>query len=113
MTGVVSLVMTKNSLEITTGIFMHYYVYMMASNNNKVLYIGVTNNISRRVYEHKTGAIEGFTKKYNVHKLVYAEKHESIDTAIMREKQLKGWLRSKKEELIAINNPDWQDLMPL
>ena len=87
-----------------------YYVYMMASNNNHALYIGVTNNLSRRVYEHKTGILTGFTEKYNVHKLVWCESCHDIKNAIAREKQLKKWSRSKKEMLINKMNPEWADL---
>ena len=87
-----------------------YYVYMMASNNNHALYIGVTNNLSRRVYEHKTGILAGFTEKYNVHKLVWCESCHDIKSAIAREKQLKRWSRSKKEMLINKMNPEWSDL---
>ncbi|MEE3423733.1 GIY-YIG nuclease family protein [Aristaeella lactis] len=87
-----------------------YYVYMMASNNNHALYIGVTNNLPRRVYEHKTGILAGFTEKYNVHKLVWCESCHDIKSAIAREKQLKRWSRSKKEMLINKMNPEWADL---
>ena len=87
-----------------------YYVYMMASNNNSALYIGVTNNLPRRVYEHKTGMLAGFTEKYNVHKLVWCESCHDIKSAIAREKQLKRWSRSKKEMLINKMNPEWADL---
>ena len=87
-----------------------YYVYMMASNNNHALYIGVTNNLPRRVYEHKTGILAGFTEKYNVHKLVWCESCHDIKSAIAREKQLKRWSRSKKEMLINKMNPEWSDL---
>jgi len=87
-----------------------YYVYMMASNNNHALYIGVTNNLPRRVYEHKTGMLAGFTEKYNVHKLVWCESCHDIKSAIAREKQLKRWSRSKKEMLINKMNPEWSDL---
>ena len=87
-----------------------YYVYMMASNNNHALYIGVTNNLPRRVYEHKNGLLEGFTEKYNVHKLVWCESCHDIKSAIAREKQLKRWSRSKKEMLINKMNPEWADL---
>ena len=88
------------------------YVYIMASKNNTVLYVGVTSNLPRRVYEHKTGLIEGFTKQYNIHKLVYAEKFDNIKAAILREKQLKGWSRAKKDALITAANPDWSELPP-
>ncbi len=87
-----------------------YYVYLMSNSTNTVLYAGVTNDLKRRVYEHKEKLIEGFTRKYNVDKLVYYEVAESIEGAIAREKQLKGLLRSKKNELIARHNPFWHDL---
>ena len=83
---------------------------MMTNEYNNVLYIGVTNNLSRRVYEHKNGLLEGFTQRYNVHKLVWFENCHDVKVAIAREKQLKGWIRSKKEELVRQMNPDWRDL---
>ena len=89
-----------------------YYVYMMTNKNNNVLYIGVTDNLCRRVNEHKTGAVEGFTKKYNVKKLVYAEQFNEVKCAIAREKQLKGWVRVKKNNLIASVNPNWEEIAP-
>ena len=87
-----------------------YYVYLLTNEKNTVLYVGVTNDLKRRVYEHKEKLIEGFTKKYNVDKLVYYEICESVEVAITREKQLKGWLRTKKNELVARQNPLWRDL---
>ncbi len=87
-----------------------YYVYMLTNTNDRVLYIGVTNNLVRRVYEHKQEFVAGFTKQYHVHKLVYFEEYSDPTTAIAREKQLKGWTRAKKERLIDQNNPDWRDL---
>lgn len=87
-----------------------YYVYMMCSPNNQTLYIGVTNDLARRVYQHKAKEIEGFTKQYNITKLVCFEQTLNIEAAILREKQLKGWLRARKNELIDISNPDWKDL---
>lgn len=87
-----------------------YYVYLLTTWNNKVLYTGVTNNLERRIYEHKNKLVEGFTKKYNVHKLVYFEETEDILAAIEREKQIKGWLRVKKNNLVESANPDWRDL---
>ena len=87
-----------------------YYVYMMTNEYNNVLYVGVTNNLERRVYEHQSGLIEGFTQKYNVHKLVWFESCHDVKDAIAREKQLKGWVRSKKEALIRQMNPEWRDL---
>jgi putative endonuclease len=88
----------------------NYYVYIMASQRNGTLYIGVTNDIERRVAEHKQGLIEGFTKEYHVHLLVHLEYFPHIDDAIRREKQLKKWNRAWKLELIEKRNPDWIDL---
>ena len=87
-----------------------YYVYMLTNKYNNVLYIGVTNNLERRLSEHKRKSFEGFTKKYNVNKLVYYEHTSDIKAAIEREKQLKGWTRRRKDELINKANPDWLDL---
>ena len=86
-----------------------YYVYIM-TNRSKTLYTGVTNDLTRRVYEHKNKMIDGFTKKYNITKLVYFEETNDILSAITREKQIKGWLRSKKIALIESVNPKWEDL---
>lgn len=87
-----------------------YYVYILTSQKNGTLYIGVTNNLDRRIYEHKNNLIEGFTKKYKVHTLVYFEEAPSIESAIAREKQLKNWRRYWKLELINNTNPNWNDL---
>ncbi|MCK5177923.1 MAG: GIY-YIG nuclease family protein [Candidatus Omnitrophica bacterium] len=87
-----------------------YYVYFLTNWDNKVLYVGVTNDLKRRVYEHKHGLTEGFTRKYNVHKLVYYEVSEEIESAILREKQIKGGSRQKKNELVEKFNPKWEDL---
>ncbi len=87
-----------------------YYVYIMTNNYNRVLYIGVANDLKRRVFEHKSGSIPGFTKKYNVTKLVYFEHGIDINGAIEREKHLKGWLRKRKNSLIETTNPEWKDL---
>jgi putative endonuclease len=87
-----------------------YYVYILTNLHNTVLYTGVTNNIQRRTFEHKTGRNKGFTSKYNCHKLVYFEEFEKISDAIKREKQLKKYHRAWKEELIAKMNPEWKDL---
>ena len=87
-----------------------YYVYILTNRNNKVMYVGVTNNLERRVYEHKNGLLEGFTKKYNVNKLVYFDSTTDIKAAITREKQIKGWTRNKKNELVETINPNWVDL---
>ena len=87
-----------------------YYTYILANDNNKLLYIGVTDNIQRRWYEHKNELIDGYTKRYHIHKLVYVEEYNYIMDAITREKQLKGWIRSKKNELIETLNPNWENL---
>jgi putative endonuclease len=87
-----------------------YYVYILASKRNGTLYIGVTSNLIKRIYEHKNNLIEGFTKKYNIHNLIYYEITEDVDSAIAREKQLKRWKRNWKIELIEKNNPEWKDL---
>ncbi|KPL17800.1 MAG: endonuclease [candidate division Zixibacteria bacterium SM23_81] len=86
-----------------------YYVYIMAS-KSKVLYIGVTNDLRRRVYEHKHHLIKGFTDRYEVTKLVYYEETRDVKEAIRREKQIKGWLREKKKSLVRSMNPTWRDL---
>ena len=80
------------------------------SNNSRTLYTGVTNNLQRRVYEHKNKLVKGFTEKYNIKKLVYYEETNDINSAIAREKQIKGWLREKKIKLIDESNPEWKDL---
>lgn len=86
------------------------YIYLLANKHNNVLYTGVTNHLIRRVYEHKNKLVAGFTKKYNVVRLVYYEVCGSIITAIEREKQIKGWSRKKKQDLINVLNPEWTDL---
>ena len=87
-----------------------YYTYIMSSKNNTTLYIGVTNDLNRRVQEHKSGEIPGFTKKYYCTKLVYYESFSDINQAIEREKQLKGWIRKRKDELIDTVNKERRDL---
>lgn len=87
-----------------------YYVYILASEKNGTLYIGVTNDLRRRLYEHKQGLVDGFTKQYDVKSLVHFEETGSIDDAIAREKQLKHWNRAWKIELIEKTNPGWRDL---
>jgi putative endonuclease len=87
-----------------------YYVYILASKKNGTLYIGVTNNLPKRVYEHKNNLIEGFTRKYNVHNLVYYESYSDIYAAIAREKAIKKRKRAWKTELIEKSNPLWKDL---
>ena len=86
------------------------FVYILTNQTNDVLYIGVTNNLTRRVYEHKNKAMDGFSKKYNLTKLVYCEQCPCIVDAIRREKQLKAWRREWKKELITSVNPYWKDL---
>ena len=86
-----------------------YYVYIMAS-RARTLYIGVTNDLERRVLEHKQGRNQGFTARYNVTKLVYYDSTTDVTSAIAREKELKGWRRSKKVELVESVNPEWKDL---
>ncbi|KUJ76127.1 hypothetical protein AVO42_11535 [Thiomicrospira sp. XS5] len=90
-----------------------YFVYILTNQNNKVMYIGVTNDLNRRIIEHKSKSIPGFTRQYNVDKLVYFESTPDINSAIAREKQLKGWKRSKKDALINAYNPDWNELANL
>ena len=85
-------------------------VYLLASKRNGTLYIGVTSNLPARIWQHKNDQIDGFTKKYRVHRLVYFELHEEMTAAIQREKQLKKWRRAWKIELIEKDNPEWRDL---
>ena len=87
----------------------HFYVYIM-TNKSKTLYTGVTNDLQRRVYEHKTKAVTGFTQRYNVTQLVYYEIFKHVQVAISREKQIKTWRREKKVKLIEGMNPTWKDL---
>ena len=86
-----------------------YYVYIM-TNISGTIYVGITNDLPRRVWEHKQNLVEGFTKKYRIKKLIYYEETPDVMSAIAREKELKGWRRSKKTALITENNPDWRDL---
>jgi putative endonuclease len=87
-----------------------YFVYILASKKNGTLYIGVTNNLKKRVYEHKQGMVEGFTKKYDVKTLVYYEQTNNVHSAIQREKRLKKWNRKWKLQLIEKDNYEWRDL---
>ena len=98
------------SLNNFYNIKNQYYIYILASKRNRVLYIGVTSNLVKRIYERKNNTIEGFSKKYNVHKLVYYETTNDIESAIRREKQLKKWNRKWKLNLIEDSNPEWRDL---
>jgi putative endonuclease len=87
-----------------------YYVYILASKRNGTLYIGVTSDLAKRCYEHKHGMVEGFSKRYQVHALVYYEVHNDVNEAIKREKQMKKWNRSWKIRSIEEKNPQWRDL---
>jgi putative endonuclease len=87
-----------------------YYVYMMTNQSNRVLYTGITNDLMRRVYEHQHKLCKGFTARYNVEKLVFFEATSDVESAIAREKQIKGWLRLKKNALVESMNPEWRDL---
>ena len=87
-----------------------YFVYILASGRNGTLYIGVTNDLARRIYEHKNDLVSGFTQRYGVHALVWYEAHGDIGEAILREKRIKKWNRAWKIRMIEENNPDWRDL---
>lgn len=89
-----------------------FYVYILTNWNNKVLYTGVTNNLERRIFEHKNKLIDGFTKKYNLTKLVFVQEFKNVSEAIESEKKVKGWTRTKKNKLIESINPLWKDLCP-
>ena len=85
-------------------------VYILANKRNGTLYVGVTSDLIKRIWQHKTNAVKGFTERYSIHQLVWYELHETMDSAIRKEKVLKNWKRVWKLELIEKNNPDWQDL---
>jgi len=87
-----------------------YYIYLMTNWNHRVMYVGVTNDLVRRVYEHKNKLMEGFTSRYNINKLVYFENTEDIHAALAREKEIKRWRREKKDALVHALNSDWRDL---
>ena len=87
-----------------------YYVYILTNNRGNVMYIGMTNNLERRLAEHRSGETPGFTSEYQVHKLVHCEEFQCVEDAIAREKQLKGWRRAKKNALVERENPLWLDL---
>ncbi len=88
----------------------HYFIYIVTNNNNTALYIGVTNDLVRRIYEHREKMVKGFTSRYNLRKLVYFEMFDEIESAITREKQLKAGSRQRKIDLIEAVNPTWRDL---
>jgi putative endonuclease len=87
-------------------------VYILASRRNGTLYIGVTSDLVQRIYQHKNDLVDGFTRRYRVHSLVYYEQHDTMETVIAREKQLKKWNRAWKIQLIEAENPRWKDLWP-
>ncbi len=86
-----------------------YYVYLLANRNNRVMYVGITNNLKRRLYEHKHKIVEGFPEKYNANKLVYFEETSDVHAALSREKEIKKWRREKKNKLVTEMNPQWKD----
>ena len=88
----------------------YFYVYILSSEKRGTLYVGVTSNLLKRVYEHKNGMVEGFTRKYRVHWLVYYEVAKDAETALTREKQIKKWNRAWKLRLIEEQNPEWEDM---
>jgi predicted GIY-YIG superfamily endonuclease len=118
MDGFASLAMTGRAIRATIdeskskapALMKQPCVYMVASGRNGTLYTGVTSDLNRRAYEHRSGAIEGFTKRYSCKRLVWYERYERMDEAIAREKQIKGGGRAKKIALIQAINPDWRDL---
>jgi putative endonuclease len=87
-----------------------YYVYLLTNWNNKVMYVGMTNDLKRRIYEHKEKLVKGFTGKYNADKLVYYEHTSDVNAALNREKEIKKWRREKKDNLVISTNPSWRDL---
>ncbi len=87
-----------------------FYVYILSNKRNGTLYVGVTSDLLKRVYEHKSDLVDGFSKKYGIHNLVWYEQHKTAESAISREKQIKKWNRKWKLELIDRNNPFWEDL---
>ena len=88
----------------------NYYVYLLTNSDNKVMYVGMTNDLERRMHEHKEKTVKGFTEKYNVTKLVYFEQGSEVNVVIAREKEIKKWRREKKNALVERANPDWRDL---
>ena len=87
-----------------------YYVYLLTNWNNKVIYVGITNDLRRRLFEHKSKLVKGFTEKYNIYKLIYYESTSDVESAIGREKEIKKWRREKKNKLVETTNPEWKDL---
>jgi putative endonuclease len=97
--------MTENGDPAVSG-----WIYIMTNRPHGILYVGVTSNLPARIWQHRTGAVEGFTKRYGLKRLVYAEPYDRIEDAIAREKQLKKWTRARKVRLIEATNPRWDDL---
>jgi putative endonuclease len=104
------ILLTQNSSRIYFPMQKQFYVYMLASRRNGTLYTGMTSDLVKRVWQHKTGKVEGFTKQYCVKTLVYYETHQSAESGIVREKQIKKWKRKWKLRLIEKDNPCWDDL---
>ena len=103
---------TRHPERSEGSIFMkQYFVYMLTNKTNSVLYIGITNDIIRRMYEHKNKLVPGFTAKYNLNKLVYYEIFDNSKAAIIREKELKGWKREKKNDLVESKNLEWNEII--
>lgn len=100
----------RNPFNLTTIIMSYYYTYILTNKRNGTFYVGVTNDIARRIFEHKEGKIPGFTKKYSLKMLVYFEVYEDVRDAIAREKLIKKWRREIKIEAIQTVNPEWNDL---
>ena len=105
MAGLVPAIQVLQNLRMAAG-----YPYFLTNRPNGTLYVGVTNDLVRRVYEHRSGFVEGFTRRYGLKRLVYFETFDSIQTAIQREHNIKHWPRAWKARLILANNPDWDDL---
>ena len=91
---------------------MPYHVYILTNADKNVLYVGVTSDLRKRILQHRNHAFAGFTARYNAHKLVHVEEFQDVHEAIAREKQIKSWSRVRKIELVSVNNPAWQDIMP-
>lgn len=106
----VKFVIARNVAVAAISMEKQYYVYIMTNKNNTVLYTGITSDLKKRIYEHKEKLVEGFTKRYNISKMVYYELSGDVDSAIAREKQIKGGSREKKIELINGMNRNWRDL---
>jgi putative endonuclease len=103
---------SSNLINSIMGSAQGYFVYILASKTGGTLYVGVTNNIVRRVFEHKSNVVDGFTKQYGIHRLVYFEQFDDIENAIRRERRIKKWNRNWKIRLIEELNPNWDDLYP-